>query len=148
MYCTAHVAWHYYKPEVQRACIAYLKNVIYNHQLDRALLNNRTRAMVFNTTFNNISAISWQLVLLVEETHQTLPWVGWELTTLMVIGTDSIGNCKSHYYTIATMTAPNYIISFIEVETYRIWSLLVEKFLFRKTLWQNSIGCLAHSLLI
>jgi hypothetical protein len=26
------------------------------------------RAMVFNATFNNISVISWQLVLLVEET--------------------------------------------------------------------------------
>jgi hypothetical protein len=27
------------------------------------------RAMVFNTTFNNISAILWQSVLLVEETR-------------------------------------------------------------------------------
>jgi hypothetical protein len=26
------------------------------------------RVMVFNTTFNNISVISWRLVLLVEET--------------------------------------------------------------------------------
>ena len=29
---------------------------------------NRVRVMVFNATLNNISAISWQLVLLVEET--------------------------------------------------------------------------------
>ena len=29
---------------------------------------NRVRVMVFNATFNNISAISWQSVLLVEET--------------------------------------------------------------------------------
>jgi hypothetical protein len=28
------------------------------------------RAMVFNTTFNNISVISWQSVLLVEETGE------------------------------------------------------------------------------
>jgi hypothetical protein len=28
----------------------------------------RVRFMVFNATFNNISAISWQSVLLVEET--------------------------------------------------------------------------------
>ena len=28
----------------------------------------RVRVMVFNTTFNNISVISWQSVLLVEET--------------------------------------------------------------------------------
>ena len=65
--------------------------------------------MVFNTTFNNISVISWHPVLLVEETavpgeihwpvashwqtllHNavcTLPGVGFELTTLVVIGTD------------------------------------------------------------
>jgi len=29
----------------------------------------RVRVMVFNATFNNISVISWQLVLLVEETR-------------------------------------------------------------------------------
>ena len=28
----------------------------------------RVRVMVFNTTFNNISVISWRLILLVEET--------------------------------------------------------------------------------
>ena len=61
--------------------------------------------MVFNTTFNNISAISWRSVLLVEETGvpgenhwpvashwQTLScntssWTGFELITLVVIGT-------------------------------------------------------------
>ena len=31
-------------------------------------LRVRVRAMMFNATFNNISAISWQSVLLVEET--------------------------------------------------------------------------------
>ena len=30
--------------------------------------NNKVRAMVFNTTFYNISVISWQSILLVEET--------------------------------------------------------------------------------
>jgi hypothetical protein len=64
--------------------------------------------MVFNTTFNNISVISWQSVLLVEETRlprENLPEVtnklyhiklhrvrltisSIELTTLVVIGTD------------------------------------------------------------
>jgi hypothetical protein len=29
--------------------------------------------MVFNATFNNISAISWRSVLLVEETGETRP---------------------------------------------------------------------------
>jgi hypothetical protein len=29
-----------------------------------------------------------------------------ELTTLVVIGTDCIGSCKSNYHTITAMTAP------------------------------------------
>ena len=31
---------------------------------------NRVRVMVFNATYNNISVISWRLVLLVEETRE------------------------------------------------------------------------------
>ena len=77
--------------------------------------------MVFNATFNNI-------FLLVEETgipgerHRSvvnqwetlshnvfyrvhLAWVRFELTTLVVIGTDCIGRCKSNYHTITTTTA-------------------------------------------
>jgi hypothetical protein len=78
--------------------------------------------MVFNATFNNISVISWRLVLLVEETTapgknhwpvashwQTLSHnvvssthrhEGFELTTLVVIGTDYTGSCKSNYHMI------------------------------------------------
>jgi hypothetical protein len=59
--------------------------------------------MVFNATFNNISVISWRSVLLLEETgvpgenHRPvtimlyqvhLIWLGFDLTTLVVIGTD------------------------------------------------------------
>jgi hypothetical protein len=36
-------------------------------------------------------------------------WVGFELTTLVVIGTDCIGN-KSNYHAITTMTVPSYFI--------------------------------------
>jgi len=62
--------------------------------------------MVFKATFNNISAILWPSVLLVEETIEntdllqitdilyhimmyefTSPWAGFELTTLVVICT-------------------------------------------------------------
>ena len=78
--------------------------------------------VVVNATCNNILVISWWSVLLVEETGgprenllkvtdklyhimlYTSPWSRFELTTLVVIGTDCIGSCKSNYHTItATM---------------------------------------------
>ena len=36
----------------------------------------------------------------------TLPLAGFELTTLVVIGTDCTGSCESNYHTIMTTTAP------------------------------------------
>ena len=36
-----------------------------------------------------------------------LACAGFELTTLVVIGTDYTGSCKSNYHTITTSTAPN-----------------------------------------
>ena len=86
--------------------------------------------LVFNATFNNISVtcILWRSVLLMEETRvprenhrsvasnwQTLSHnvvlstprlSGFELTTLVVIGTYCIGSCKRNYHTITTMMAP------------------------------------------
>jgi hypothetical protein len=80
--------------------------------------------MVFNATFNNISVISWESVLLVEETgvprenhrpvtsydklyHIMLYRAGFKLTTLVVIGIDCTGSCKSNYHTITITMVPN-----------------------------------------
>ena len=85
--------------------------------------------MVFNATFNNISVISWQSILLVEETGvsrenhqpaashwQTLyhvmvyraqfAWAGFKLTTLVVTDPDCISSYRANYHTITTTTAP------------------------------------------
>ena len=82
--------------------------------------------MVYKTTFSNISVILWSSFLLVEETgvpgenHQPTAsyWqylshnvvsstlAGFELATLVVIGTDCIGSCKFNYHTITTIMAP------------------------------------------
>jgi hypothetical protein len=92
------------------------------------ILNLRVRVMVFNATFNNILVISWWSVLLVEETRVPektidLPQViaklyhimlyrvhlamnGFELTTLVVIGTVYRDSCKSNYHTITMITVP------------------------------------------
>ena len=94
-------------------------------QLDIGANLKGFRFMMFNSTFNNISAISWRSVLLVEETgdnqrpvarhRQTLfhtvvsstPRHERNSTTLVVIGTDCINSCKSNYHTITTTTTPS-----------------------------------------
>ena len=122
--------------------------------------------MVFNATFNNISAISWRSVLLVEETRvhgkkntnllqvtdkfyhimlYTLPWSRFELTTSVVIGTDCTDSCKSNYHMIMATTAPltyNRIIKYLFMLNVikKILSLLKWFFFIFVTLnqWQNS----------
>ena len=91
--------------------------------------------MVFNTTFNNISIISRQSVLLVEETDYLkktkvlsqvtdklyhimlywvhLTWAGFELTTLVVIGTDCDGS-----YVLITALHDHNKISLLKVMTF------------------------------
>jgi hypothetical protein len=106
----------------------------YGQVNERGKLSNFTLTwfgfMVFNTTFKNISVISWTSVLLVEETgenHQPeklyhimlyrtyLAWAGFELTTLVVVGTDCIGSSKSNYHTITATTDPFYTYKQIKI---------------------------------
>jgi hypothetical protein len=114
--------------------------------------------MVFNASFNNISAISWWSVLLVEETRvprenhwpaashwQTLSHCilsstpcherGFELITL-VIGTGCTGSCKSNYHTIMTTTVPYdsghlvFLFNTINIHSYPIeeWNITVNTY--------------------
>jgi len=88
--------------------------------------------MVFNTTFNNISVISWcdtpgivywwrkqeylekttDLLQITDKLYHImlyrvhLAWAQFKLRTLGVIGIDCIGSCKSNYHTIMTTTTP------------------------------------------
>ena len=83
---------------------------------------------------NNISVISWRSVLLVEEPggpgEYTRPadklyhiilyrvhiaWAGFELTTLVVIGIDCIGSCKSNHHIITATMAPTDMELFSEM---------------------------------
>ena len=43
--------------------------------------------------------------------EHTSAWAGFELTTLVEIGTDCKGSCKPTYHTITTMTAPFYYMN-------------------------------------
>ena len=117
--------------------------------------------MVFNATFNNISVISWQSVLLMEETgvcwenHQPaasrwqtlshiymlyrvhLAWAEFELTTLVVIGTNSMGSCKSNYHTNTTMTGP-YFVNSCSIHT-QMENLSMSMEIFNIHLTQNNV---------
>ena len=108
---------------------------LYISQPKRILYNKGVRVMVFNATFNNISVISWRSVLLVEGTGKNhrptevtdklyymmlygihIAWAGFEITTLVGIGTDCIGSYKSNYHSITTTTPYQQRIQLISYE--------------------------------
>ena len=58
---------------------------------------------------NHWSVIShWQILShnVVSSTGTPDPWVGFELITLVVLGTDCTGTCKSNHHTITTTAVP------------------------------------------
>ena len=111
----------YDRTNVNNICYMYARQMWFQ------LCRLRFRVMAFNVTFNNISVISWQSILLVEEngvpgknhrpvashwqtlshnnTEYSLPWTGFKLTTLVVIGTDCTGSRKSNYHMMTTTMA-------------------------------------------
>ena len=52
-------------------------------------------------------ASHWQTLSLkvISNIENTSPWAGFKLTSLVVIGTDCTGSCKSNYHTITTTMA-------------------------------------------
>ena len=102
-------------------CRSVLYFVLFN--ASQVLLCLFVCLMVFNAICNNISVILWQSVLLVEETTDLSQvtdklyhimvfsspqshWSRFKLTISVVLGTGSIGSCKSNYNTITATTAP------------------------------------------
>ena len=82
------------------------------------ILWSTTSSMYCSSTTTYENVISCLSVLFVENKHRPavshrqiyhimlyrvhLPWTEFEFTTLVVIGTDYIGSCKSDYHTITT----------------------------------------------
>ena len=105
--------------------VTIVTNPVISHEWGKTkIVIVRARIMKLNATFNNISVISSQSVLLIEETevlgenhrpaasHWQLDHImlfrvhlaraGFELTTCVVIGTDWIDSFKSNYHMIMT----------------------------------------------
>ena len=113
--------------------VTIVTNPVISHEWGKTkIVIVRARIMKLNATFNNISVISSQSVLLMAETevlgenhrpaasHWQLDHImlcrvhlaraGFELTTCVVIGTDWIDSFKSNYHMIMTPMTPIVIV--------------------------------------
>ena len=116
-------------------CCLHLPPYVCGIRFDIKLVHPNTRiwggrAMVFNIIFSSIVGVSFigggnrstrrkpqtfckslAYSITLCSIEYTFPWVGFELTTLVVIGTDCTGSCKSNnYHTIKSTTTPTRIL--------------------------------------
>ena len=64
--------------------------------------------------------------------------MGFELTTLVMIGTGCIGSCKTNYYTITTTMAPDSMLHHIQHECWIFGNSMV--YIWNSNLQQSSFG--------
>ena len=118
--------------------------------------------MVFTATFNNMFAIPWRSVLLVDETAEnyrpsashwqalshkscfdyTSPWADFELTNLVVISTDCIGSFKSNY--LAIKTAP-WIFRLRSIFCFSFDAYPGHVCFKHRLVWHGAIRCFLHT---
>ena len=116
--------------------------------------------IVLNASFTNISVISWRSVLLEKETEYLekttdlsqvidtlyhimlylghLAWTGFELTTLVVLGTDCIVSCKSNYAITTTKVPPSIICPY---DNFFSWNSFCDISSVRTNFTGNFIHC-------
>jgi hypothetical protein len=67
-----------------------------------------------------------------------LAWVRFELTALVLIGTDCIGSCKSNYYTITTTTALQFFMENSTIIDILVYSLNWPSFTLSLTIFKQN----------
>jgi hypothetical protein len=69
----------------------------------------------------------------------TLPWVGFELTTIVVICTECKGSCESNYHMIMTMTPYIYVKGSCESNYHTIMTMTVPIYMSKVVVNQTTI---------